>query len=167
MMTKNQFWTIIICVTLLGLFIIYSMMVGNEYKEIKENGIELVGEVTVYGSTISIKCKQGSIEKSKKMSKPYSTIYDRETFKVYYLQKYPDMFYIDFKQPIYIKTNFRQTDCLDIRDTGDYIKFTYEVNDKEFERYCESDIEVSDYTLDKFKIDYKADDPRISYLRVE
>jgi hypothetical protein len=166
-MTKNQIWTGIISATAIGLFILYSRTVRNEYTEIKENGIELVGEVTVYGSDIFIICKNGTIEKSKRMSKPYSTIYDHETFRVYYLQKYPDKFYIDFKKPVYDRSAFEQTDCLEIKDTGDYIRFKYKVNDKEFERYCESDLEVKDLTLDKYKIDYKMDDPRVSYLRVE
>jgi hypothetical protein len=86
---------------------------------------------------------------------------------VFYLQKYPDKFFIDFKKPLYDLSAFEQTDCLEIKDTGDYIRFKYKVNDKEYERYYESDIKVNDHSLDKYKIDYKTDDPRVSYLRVE
>lgn len=82
-MTKNQILTVIISATAIGLFILYSQTVGNEYAEIKENGIELIGEVTVYGSDIFVSCKHGTVEKSKRMSKPYSTIYDHETFWIF------------------------------------------------------------------------------------
>jgi hypothetical protein len=166
-MTKNQIWTSTISAAFIGLAIYYSLMVNKYYGEIRERGIELTGEITVFGSDIFVNCNNPNGITNKRMSKPYATIYDGEKFKVYFLEKYPDRFYVDFKQPIYNKTVYRRTDCLEIKDTGDYLRFKYKVKGEEFERFCESDIVVANYTLDKLKIDYNVEDPRISYLLVE
>ncbi|HMG90001.1 MAG TPA: hypothetical protein VK589_08070 [Chryseolinea sp.] len=111
-------------------FIGYSWHVSNQYKEIRQKGKKTVGLITVFGSDIFCAFKIDGSETTKRMSKPHESMRDGERYQVYYYSPIPDLFYIDFSEPVIDSLSFKKTVTTEVQPGGDYLFLDIELEIK-------------------------------------
>ncbi|MEP2025781.1 MAG: hypothetical protein ABJH98_12140 [Reichenbachiella sp.] len=161
-MSKNSI-IYIVCIAFIGIVVYFSFQSSGKYEKIREQGIELIGTVRTHGGDVIVNWNANGRELTKRLSKPNSTVRSGETFKIYYFDKYPDMCYVAFEEPIFDRQSFLSTPCEELdRLSGDAVKFKYKIDGKEFTRFQEANFDG--LTAEQLTVYYKPEDKRVAYL---
>lgn len=161
-MSKNSI-IYIVCIAFIGIVVYFSFQSGGKYKEIREQGIELIGTLRTYGGDVIVNYNVNGRDLTKRLSKPNSTVRSGEIFKIYYFDKYPDMCYVVFEELIVDRQSFLSTPCEELDHlSGDAVKFKYQIGGKEFTRFQEANFDG--LNAEQLTVYYKPKDKRVAYL---
>jgi hypothetical protein len=155
--------TYILILLVIGTIIFSTVFNNGKCDEIKTDGIELIGTIQIVGSDQYAKWQVNNEDKRKRISIPNSYIVSGEQFKIYYLDKYPDICYIDFAHPVYDQSVFEQTSCLTLKQINDSkVNFTYMIEDKKYERFL--DLNFRGTKASELMVFYNPSNRKIAYL---
>lgn len=144
-------------------FMAYFISIEKKYNEIRAEGKWVVGTITTSGSNVICSFNVNGVEKTQKESSPNAAIVSGERYKVYYNEKYPDLFVISYDEPI-IDTSFSKVSSKGLRLRFGSIEFHYNVNGKDYKRIQDPIDSIQIDLKMNYTVLYKKDNPYIAYL---